>query len=312
MKHTRMTTLALCLLLICIAATANTETAPFTLEEMVSRPTPPSSLQQLSPFAPVALSPEAFRGQLEGITEKSLHDTLQAIGLPTDSMEMHTLAAYGSGILTFEEVPVGGRLCTVAVVSSGTEQDNLSAIFVRDASGEWRLTDCLTGMSRLEIITDYARTNAWLVGWSYGSGTGFWAEFDTWYNLHTRAVELCYTPILHDSWDSWHFGVLRTTDNLLRETGATGYRMLHYTGALILRRYVSQLTLEETPGATLAPDTSFREVQAYAEADIYRYDPATYTLQFDRTRRFDDLSFATLEWLDTDTMLSEINQIIKD
>lgn len=260
------------------------------------------SLAQDTGFEPIAIGPDEVLLKLRGanrptgVVEAEVRQALEEIGLPVE--DAATIVQTGGGGPLYEGAPVGGEPSDIHIVRYGSEQSSISYIFLRKEGEGWQLTDAVRDMHDLTFVSDMNRTNTWLVGRAYGSGTGFWVETLTWYNLHTRKMELGYVVDGHDSWEGSHFGVVRTTDDRIATWGDRSLpRTLDASGYLVLRRYVSAV---EAPS-----DAVPRELDAFCEVSIYQYDAADYRLKPVKTLRVDDMSYATLEWISAEELLKK-------
>lgn len=288
-----MRILAMLLILLFTAVPALAGDLPADWEDYVPSVTLWPSLAQTTSFEPIPLTPEALREALDGATDDAIPGILAGLGLPEQGQDAGWIADYGVETLRLGEQPVGGARAEVQIVRYGTEQTGLSFVFLCPVGGEWALTDCIRDLYAFAPVSDIERTNTWLVGSAYGSGTGFWVDARDWYNLHTRAVEVSYVAQGHNSWSPQGFAVVRTTDD--RVDLGDGTTSLHQDGYLTLRRYAS---------AVHSTNDTAQELARYAEAEVYAYDKETYALRHQVSMRLQDIGHAALEWMDAGQIMA--------
>lgn len=216
------------------------------------------SFQEQTPFAPIALSPDAFTSAIAKCdTPEQAIAYIADTGLPLDPYDSEYLYFYRNRLNreTFvlpEGSPCGKQLITVTYSYSEEENDNFTFLFVLD-EGQYLLTDCISHFGQIELVADSKGRNIWLVG-----KTGSSYQTVRWYHLNSNQVVLRYLakgaevdPV------DYHILVENTADPSLNQ----GFQE---DGRLTVLKQVSVIDFTHSPKSEDAPTTLL-----YTETFVY-------------------------------------------
>lgn len=248
-------------------------------------------------FAPILCEPDVLLKTIDGAgaDAEKLADAFDGMGLPFIRDDLLSVAQGSFYSHCYQDIPVGGKNCTLYLVMQEM-QDTCIFVFVEDEDG-CALVDVLCCFNEVAFVTDDSEDNTWLMGYTWGHGTGVQSYDVGWYNLKTRRMEVRYVTDAYESHKTYT-GVKNATPPIIETTPADAD----------VKRYT--LLLDDTQHALVK--TGFRlfdmeaytnenalpvQLYTYGQVDLYRYSPAEYALTLEMTKRYDNIEPTALEYI---------------
>ena len=255
-----------------------------------------SSHHETTPFDPIVLDPYAL---LEQIDKCKRGDAILAfsrsLSLPLSAGDCDYIAqCRNDRVLTRYSLPEGrwafNETITLTYTYADYEEssDNMVLIFIGDGE-TFHLTDILSSVDDMQIVTDANRENIWFVGETrYGQD-----KSTRWYNLKSRKFDLSYlvNGLMPDRID-YHVKVQSLADPIINGTIAEN-------GMFAVRKQVSLVDYTSEERTAEAP-----EIILHSQIDIY----ACHTesgLTLVKSKKYKDATLKSIAGITCEQIMNE-------